>query len=140
MESIWLLRAVLFLGVFSMYSSNIFLRKSEKIPGRELKEKKPEYSWVRFGFLIPYLIFVAIIFALLQIVMNALSVLLLSGAAFACIGLFYGVFTLISGVCPVPLSAPVLFFVFGDDAKRAGIFQSIWSIAVLLLAGFAYLY
>jgi hypothetical protein len=127
---------VILLGGIAMYTPWIQLKSEDGLTGRELGEKYPRYGWIRRGFVTLYLSWVAIVFfffykALSLSWLNSISVF---GGVFASIGLFIGLFAVVTGVSLLPMRSPKFLYVVGDDAQRAGRFQVVWSFCVIVIA------
>lgn len=56
------------------------------------------------------------------------------GALFASIGLFIGLFAVITGISILPMRSPWILSVVGDEVERAGRFQIAWSVGVIVIA------
>jgi len=125
----------LFFGIMAMYVSRFHLKKSEKFTADGLRKANPKYKWIQKYFMLLYNGWVVLLFAVFfSIASSWVFEPYAVGAFFACIGLFLGVFALKTGVCFVPKKGLETLFVVGDDAYRAGILQTIWSITVIVLA------
>jgi len=128
--------AIVFLGITSMYTPWFQLRREDSVSGKELSKKYPQHAWMRWGFIILYLLWIAIVFLLLRqsISLAWMKSVASFGGFFASIGLFIGLFAVITGVSILPMRVPWILYVVGDDAQRAGRFQVTWSLGVILLA------
>jgi len=119
----------------AMYASQFHLKKSEKFTAYGLRKSNPKYKWIQKYFMLLYGGWIVLLFAVFfSIASNWGFGPYAGGGFFACIGLFLGVFALKTGVCFVPTRGLKTLFVVGDDAYRAGILQTIWSITVIVLA------
>jgi hypothetical protein len=125
---------IILFGVASMYTSWIQISRSERLSGKELSIKYPEHGWMRWGFIIIYISWVLLMFILFFYILDHYENVYIFGGLFASIGLFDGVFALVTGVCLLPTRIPWLQFVVGDDARRAGRFQVVWSLIVFLIS------
>ncbi len=118
-----------------MYVSQFHLKRAEKYTAYELGDVNPKYRWVQRDFIplyIGWMILVVTVFSLIGSRWEFGPYA--AGSFFACIGLFLGAFAWKTGICMVPRSGLKTLFVVGDVAYRAGILQTIWSIAVIVLA------
>jgi len=118
-----------------MYVSQFHLKNAEKHTAYELTEVNPKYKWVQRDFIplsVGWMILVVTVFSFIGSRWEFGPYAF--GSFFACIGLFYGGFAWKTGICVVPKRSLNTFFVIGDDAYRAGILQTIWSITVIVLA------
>ena len=112
----------------------IQLKNSKRLTGKELSKEYPEHKWMRWGFIILYLSWIVIVYFFFIKVFQSINVVSFITAIFASIGLFIGLFAVLTGVSILPTRAPWVIFVVGDDAKRAGRFQVAWSFGVIVLA------
>jgi hypothetical protein len=126
---------IILLGVAAMYTPRFQLAKSEKLTGRELGKTYPKYQWMRWGFIILYTTWIVLVFTLFFSILASSWVQspCVLGGLFASIGLFIGSFAMITRVCLVPTRAPRLLYVVGDEAFRAGRFQVLWSVAIIVV-------
>ena len=123
------------LGGISMYTPWIQLKHSKRLTGKELSKMYPEHKWMRWGYITLYISWVVIVFFLFtKVLITSINIFSSMAAIFANIGLFIGLFAVVTGVSILPTKAPVIIFVVGDEAKDAGRFQVTWSASVLLLA------
>lgn len=124
-----------FFGFMAMYASQFHLKKAEKLTAYELAEVDPKYKWVQRDFIPLYIGWIILVVAVSSLIGSYWEFGPYAyGAFLACIGLFLGVFAWKTGICMVPRSGLKTLFVIGDDAYRAGILQTIWSITVIVLA------
>lgn len=124
-----------FAGYFAMYVTKYKLANSEIITRKELGSLHPQHRWISSNFAFLYfgwLIFDFVVFMGMGSSWNL--TIYAAGSFFASIGLFLGVFAWRTGVCVVPSRSLRLRFVVGDDAFRAGRFQTIWSLIVIGIA------
>ena len=128
---------IILLGVVAMYTPRFQLAKSKKLGEWELGRTYPEYQWVRRGFISLYvcwLLLVLIAFlSILPITGSRVQSSCVIGGLLASIGLFLGSFAMLTKVCLVPMRIPRLLFVVGDTAYRAGRFQVVWSVMVIVV-------
>ena len=117
------------LGFIGMYISWVYLIKSEKLRVKELREMYPNFGWMRLGLTVLH--FGWIILVIMLLLRNPIAYFV--GVFCASIGLFYGALAWKTGVCVVPGVSRVLFVV-GDNARRAGRLQTIWSLVVIGIA------
>jgi len=131
---------VLILGIISMYSPWFQLSKSKRVKGKELSQQYPEYAWIRWGFPISLLAFEALITFIFYIIfaekfINYQERLIYPiTLLFTSVGLFIGLFAVITSVCLLPLRQPLFFYVVGDEAQNAGRFQVRWSLMVMIIS------
>lgn len=128
---------IIALGVVAMYTPWLQLARSKKLTGKELSKTYPKLQWVRWGFIILYLSWIALVsiifFTLLT--KSEVSSPCVFGGWFASIGLFIGSFAMLTRVCIFPTPSLWLLFVVGDEAYRAGRFQVIWSLITIFISG-----
>jgi hypothetical protein len=124
-----------FLGLMAMYVSQFHLKKAKKLTAYELAEVDPKYKWVQRDFIPLYIGWMILLIAVFSLIGSRWEFgPYVVGSFFACIGLFSGAFAWKTGICVVPKRSLNTFFVIGDDAYRAGILQTVWSITVIVLA------
>jgi len=128
--------ATILLGGIAMYTPWIHLKRKDSITGKELSKKYPQHGWMRWGYITLYLLWISIVFFLFYeaLMLSWMKSVSLVGGVFASIGLFMGLFALITGVAILPMRIPWLLYVAGDNAKKSGRFQVVWSIGVILIA------
>ncbi len=117
-----------------MYTPWLQLKDNKRLKGKELSKQYPRHKWMRWGYIILYLSWIAIVYLFLTKVFPSLNIFSFLAAIFASIGLFIGLFAVITSVSILPMRAPIIVFVVGDEAERAGRFQVAWSAGVLILA------
>jgi len=118
----------------TMYMPWIQLKDSKTLSGKELSKKYPEHKWMRWGFIGMYLGYIVIIFIFFVKVLHWVNIASFFGGFFASIGLFIGLFAVLTGVSILPLRSPWLFYVVGDEAGKAGRIQVICSLVVIFIA------
>ena len=121
------------LGYIAMYLPSFQLAKSEKLSGKELSEKYPEHEWIRSSFLILYLLWILFFGIIFYNLSSQINIVYLMGWFFSSTGIFIGSFAFFTGVCYFPTRSPWLRFVVGDDARKAGRIQIIWSLGVIII-------
>lgn len=121
------------LGVIAMYSPRFQLKMSKSLTGKELSRKYPEHGWMRWGFIVLYIAWIVLMFMFCSKVLYWVAAISFIGYLFASIGLFYGLFAIITGVCILPMHVPWLLYVVGDDARKAGRFQVFLSLSVVIV-------
>ena len=128
---------VVLLGGIAMYTPWIHLRRKDSITGKELSKKYPQHRWMRWGYITLYLLWVTIVFFLFYEALQNSWIKSVSfiGGVFASIGLFMGLFAVITGVAILPMRIPWILYVVGDKAKKTGRFQVVWSIGVIMIVG-----
>jgi len=128
--------AVILLGGIAMYTPWIHLKRKDSITGKELSKRYPQHGWMRWGYITLYLLWTAIVFFLFYgaLMLSWMKSISMVGGVFASIGLFMGLFAVITGVAVLPMRIPWILYVVGDNAKKSGRFQVVWSIGVLLFA------
>lgn len=125
---------LIILGGIAMYTPWIQLRNSQRLTGKELSKQYPEHKWMRWGFVSLYLSWIVIVYFIFIKVLSSINTISFLAVFFASIGLFIGLFAVITGVSILPMRAPRIIFVVGEDAERAGRFQVAWSASVLMIA------
>ena len=125
---------IFILGGIAMYTPWFQLKNSKRLTGKELGKQFPEHEWMRWGFAILYLSWIAIVCFFFIRVFPSIHAFSFLAGIFASIGLFIGLFAVITGVSLLPTRAPRVIFVVGAEAERAGRFQVAWSVCVLILA------
>ena len=68
---------------------------------------------------------------LVKILPSILTTSLIAGL-FASIGLYLGLFAVITGVGALPTRGPGTMFVVGEEAQSAGRLQVFWSVSVMV--------
>ena len=68
---------------------------------------------------------------LIKILPSILTTSFIAGL-FAGIGLYIGLFAIITGVGVLPTRGPWTMFVVGEEAQRTGRLQVFWSVSVLV--------
>jgi hypothetical protein len=125
---------IILLGLFSMYTPWIQLKHSERLTGKELSKKHPEHEWMRWGFISMYLIWIVAVGFFFVIVLASINLASFIAAFCASIGLFIGLFALITGVSLFPMRGVRIWYVVGDKAVESGRFQVTLSVAVIIVA------
>ena len=120
------------LGGVAMYVPWIKLRNSHRLSGKELSRQYPQHRWMRWGFIRLYLSWIVLVcLVLIKILPSILATSFIAGL-FAGIGLYIGLFAIITGVGVLPTRGPWTMFVVGEEAQRAGRLQVFWSVSVLV--------
>ena len=127
---------IVFLGGVAMYTPWLHLKRKDSLTGKELSKKYPQHGWMRWGYVTLYFLWTAIVLFLFYEALKIYSIKSVSllGGLFASIGLFMGLFAVITGVTILPMRIPWILYVVGDSVKKAGRFQVAWSIGVILMA------
>ena len=123
---------LMILGGVAMYVPWIILRNSHRLSGNELSRQYPQHRWMRRGFLMLYLSWIVLVsLVLVKILPSILATSLIAGL-FASIGLYLGLFAVITGVGALPTRGPGTMFVVGEEAQSAGRLQVFWSVSVMV--------
>jgi len=127
---------IILLGGVAMYTPRFQLAKSKRLTGKELSKTHPEYGWVKWRFIILYTSWIVLLaVAFFHVFINSgVQTSCVLGGLYASIGLFIGSFAIVTGVCYIPMRTLRLLFVVGDEARRAGRFQVVWSLTVIVVA------
>ena len=89
---------------------------------------------MRWGYLFLYLSWIVLVYVFLTQVLSWINMASFLATIFASIGLFIGLFAVITGVSILPTRSLRIIFVVGDETESAGRFQIAWSGGVILLA------
>jgi hypothetical protein len=128
--------ALILSNVVVMYLPRFFIKQKETITGKAFKELYPESSWIRWGFILLYLIWLVIIFLIPNLYYSItkephwlFSIL----NAYAAIGLFYSLFTIVTGVMVMPSRSFMLRLVVGSKAFKVAKIQVYVSFGAIIV-------
>ncbi len=124
---------IIFLGAATMYLPSSQLKDSKRLSGKELSKKYPEHKWMRWGFISMYLGWIAAALFFFYKVLPLVYAASFLSALFASIGLYIGLFAIITGVSILPMRSPRILYVVGDEARKAGRFQVTCSLVVIFI-------
>ena len=128
--------ALLLSNVVIMYLPRFFIKQKETITGKAFKELYPESSWIRWGFVPLYLVWLAIIF-LIPVLYSSITKeshwLFSILNAYAAIGLFYGLFTIVTGVMVMPSRSFLLRLAVGSKAFKTARIQVYVSFGAIIV-------
>ena len=134
----------LIFAAMSVYAPYVMLQGRPRWTGRQLAAAYPELNWIRFGYPAAYIGWILTLFGGYFWLGNSSNwfaqlspsgIFFIMGAAFSTLSIINGVFTLISGACPLPRRRGMLF-IYDDDLQPTG-FLLIAIGLVISLAGLA---